>query len=180
MNETIHLQITFAWKILLKFVVKLCLLSTSNSTFLYCSIDYLQIQWIWFRNTKCASLFITFYFVLSYGILREISITSSLFIYQQQEPDSLVSIATDYRQDDCMIGVQILVGAGNFSLTTLSRPALGLTQPPFQWVPGALSLGVKWPGMKLTTHFLVPRSTMHAATPLLPQHFLMAWCLVLR
>jgi hypothetical protein len=24
--------------------------------------------------------------------------------------------------------------------------ALGPTQPPIQWVPGALSLGVKWPG----------------------------------
>jgi hypothetical protein len=23
---------------------------------------------------------------------------------------------------------------------------LGPTQPPIQWVPGALSLGVKWPG----------------------------------
>jgi hypothetical protein len=28
----------------------------------------------------------------------------------------------------------------------VSRTALGLTQPPFQWVPGALSLGVKRPG----------------------------------
>jgi hypothetical protein len=27
-----------------------------------------------------------------------------------------------------------------------SRPALGPTQPPIQWVPGALSLGIKWPG----------------------------------
>jgi hypothetical protein len=27
-----------------------------------------------------------------------------------------------------------------------SRPALGLTQPPIQWAPGALSLGVKRQG----------------------------------
>jgi hypothetical protein len=27
-----------------------------------------------------------------------------------------------------------------------SRPALGPTQPPIQWVPGALSLGKKRPG----------------------------------
>jgi len=30
--------------------------------------------------------------------------------------------------------------------TTASRPALGPTQPPNQWVPWALSLGVKRPG----------------------------------
>jgi hypothetical protein len=30
--------------------------------------------------------------------------------------------------------------------TTSSRPVLGPTQPPIQWVPGALSLGVKRPG----------------------------------
>jgi hypothetical protein len=33
-----------------------------------------------------------------------------------------------------------------FLFTTASRPALGPTQPPIQWVPGALSLGVKRPG----------------------------------
>jgi hypothetical protein len=33
-----------------------------------------------------------------------------------------------------------------FLLTTKSRTALGPTQPPIQWVLGALSLGVKWPG----------------------------------
>jgi hypothetical protein len=38
--------------------------------------------------------------------------------------------------------VRFLAGAGNFSL----RPALRPTQTPIQWVPGALSLGVKRPG----------------------------------
>jgi hypothetical protein len=33
-----------------------------------------------------------------------------------------------------------------FLFTRASRTALGPTQPPIQWVPGALSLGVKWPG----------------------------------
>jgi hypothetical protein len=32
----------------------------------------------------------------------------------------------------------------NFHFSTLSRPALGPIQPPIQWVPGALSFGVKW------------------------------------
>jgi hypothetical protein len=35
---------------------------------------------------------------------------------------------------------------GIFLFTTASRPSLGPTQPPIQWVPGALSLGVKRPG----------------------------------
>jgi hypothetical protein len=33
-----------------------------------------------------------------------------------------------------------------FSISTASRPALGLTQPPIQWVLGVLSLEVKCPG----------------------------------
>jgi hypothetical protein len=34
---------------------------------------------------------------------------------------------------------------GIFLFTTVSRLALRPTQPPIQWVPGALSLGVKQP-----------------------------------
>jgi hypothetical protein len=37
---------------------------------------------------------------------------------------------------------------GIFLFTTVSRTALGLTQPPIQWIPGALSLGVKRPGLE--------------------------------
>jgi hypothetical protein len=35
---------------------------------------------------------------------------------------------------------------GIFLFTTASRTALGPTQTPIQWVPGALSLGLKRPG----------------------------------
>jgi hypothetical protein len=35
---------------------------------------------------------------------------------------------------------------GIFLSTTASKTALGPTQPPIQWVPWALSLGVKRPG----------------------------------
>jgi hypothetical protein len=46
-----------------------------------------------------------------------------------------------------------------FLFTTVSRTALVPTQPPIQWVKRALFLGVKRPGVKLTTHIhLVPRS----------------------
>jgi hypothetical protein len=37
---------------------------------------------------------------------------------------------------------------GIFLFTTASRPALGLTQLPIQWVSGALALGVKRPGLE--------------------------------
>jgi hypothetical protein len=49
-----------------------------------------------------------------------------------------------------------------FSLASVSRPALGPTQPPVQWVPGVLSTGVKRSrGVTLTTHtHLVPRPRM--------------------
>jgi hypothetical protein len=33
-----------------------------------------------------------------------------------------------------------------YTASTSSRPVLGLTQPPIQWILGALSAGVKRPG----------------------------------
>jgi hypothetical protein len=48
-----------------------------------------------------------------------------------------------------------------FPLSSVSRPALGPTQPPVQWVPGVLSTGVKrGRGVTLTIHHLVTRSGM--------------------
>jgi hypothetical protein len=55
-----------------------------------------------------------------------------------------VGIATGYGLGDRGVGVRVPVGSRIFS--TSSRPALGSTQPPIQWVPGALSLGIKRPG----------------------------------
>jgi hypothetical protein len=54
-------------------------------------------------------------------------------------------------------------------LAPASRPALGPTQPPIQWVPGALSTGVKRLGRELTSHnHVVPRSRKSEAVPPLP------------
>jgi hypothetical protein len=53
-------------------------------------------------------------------------------------------IGTGYGLDDRGVGVRIPVGSRIFS--TLSIQALGPTQPLIQWVPGALSPGVKRPG----------------------------------
>jgi hypothetical protein len=49
----------------------------------------------------------------------------------------VVDIATDYGLDDRGVGVRVPVGPRIIS--TSSRP-------PIQWVPGALSQEVKWPG----------------------------------
>jgi hypothetical protein len=42
-------------------------------------------------------------------------------------------------------GARVPSEVGNFLFSTVSRPALGPTQPPIQCVPGDLSLGVKRP-----------------------------------
>jgi hypothetical protein len=37
----------------------------------------------------------------------------------------------------------------NYLFSTSSRPALGYTQPPIQWVPRVFSPGVKQPGREI-------------------------------
>jgi hypothetical protein len=72
------------------------------------------------------------------------------------ELSSSFSIVSDYGLDG---QGSIPDGQRIFPLTSASRPALGPNQPPVQWVPGALSPGVKHgQGVMLTTHpLLVPR-----------------------
>jgi hypothetical protein len=45
-----------------------------------------------------------------------------------------------------MIGFESRRGMRNFLFYTLSGPVLEPSQPPIEWVPGAISLGVKRPG----------------------------------
>jgi hypothetical protein len=78
----------------------------------------------------------------------------------------LKSTLLDYGLDNRAIEI---AGQRIFLLVPASRPALGPTQPPIQWVPGVLSPGVKrGRGMMLTTHpHLVPRLSMSRTyTPL--------------
>jgi hypothetical protein len=44
-----------------------------------------------------------------------------------------------------ILGFNSRRGLGIFLFTTASRTILGPTQPPIQWLPGALSLGVNRP-----------------------------------
>jgi hypothetical protein len=55
------------------------------------------------------------------------------------------SIVSDYGLDDRAIGFRSPARAKDFS--SVSRPVLGPTQPPLQWVPGVLSPGVLSPGV---------------------------------
>jgi hypothetical protein len=64
--------------------------------------------------------------------------------YDVTSRDSVVGIATGYGLDDQGVGVRVPVGSRIFS--TSSRPALGPSHPPVQWVRGALSPVVKQPG----------------------------------
>jgi hypothetical protein len=90
-----------------------------------------------------------------------------------------VVIALGYGLDDWSSTVRFPVGLGIFLFTTVSRTALGLTQPPIQWVPGALSLGVKRLGLEADhsppSSVEVKNAWSYTSTP---QYVFMAWCLV--
>jgi hypothetical protein len=56
---------------------------------------------------------------------------------------------------------------------------MGPTQPPIQWVPGALSLGVKRPGLEADHSSPSSADVKNAwSYTFTPQYVFMAWCLV--
>jgi hypothetical protein len=75
-----------------------------------------------------------------------------------------------------VLGFDSRRGLGIFLFTTASRTALGPSQPPMQWVPGALSLGVKRPVREADHSHLVPKSKNEWSYTSVPQYAFMAWC----
>jgi hypothetical protein len=73
-------------------------------------------------------------------------------------------------------GFESRQGLGIFLFTTVSRLALGPTQTPNQWLPGALSLGVKLPGREADhsppSTAEIKNSWSYTTTP---QHTFMLW-----
>jgi hypothetical protein len=86
-------------------------------------------------------------------------------------------IALGYKLDDRVF--ESRQGLGIFLLTTASRPALGPTQPPIQWVTRALFLEVKrpWREADHSPPFSVEVKNAWNYTST-PQYSFMAWCSV--
>jgi hypothetical protein len=78
---------------------------------------------------------------LSHVIAIEINVSTTT-----NSRDSSVGIATDYGLDDGGNRSSSPGKVKNFLFSKSSRPALGSTQPPIQWVPRGLSPGVKRSG----------------------------------
>jgi methylaspartate ammonia-lyase len=67
-----------------------------------------------------------------------------IYIFRERERvGSSVNIVSDHWLDDRTMEVRSPAEAKGFPLASVSRPALGLTQPPVQWVPGVLSPELK-------------------------------------
>jgi hypothetical protein len=85
--------------------------------------------------------------------ILEVSRIMPAGLFQSRIKCRIVLNELDDRGFECRQGLRI------FLFTTSFRLTLGSTQPPIQWLAGALSLGVNGRGVKLTTRLLlVPRS----------------------
>jgi hypothetical protein len=100
-----------------------------------------EASWIWNQPFLFTCLY-------SYELCSKCAIVAPLVLaptyWRWKSRDNAVGIATAYGLGDQGVRVWVLVAARIFFAS--SRPVLGPIQPPFQWVLGALSPGVKRPG----------------------------------
>jgi hypothetical protein len=100
--------------------------------------------------------------------LEAFSVIIIVFILHiQWGRDSVVGIATGYGLGEWGVGVRVPVVSRIFF--TSSRPALGPTQTPIEWVSGALSPGVKRQGREADhshpTSAEVKKKWIYTSTP---------------
>jgi hypothetical protein len=77
-------------------------------------------------------------------------------------------IAAGYWLDGRGVEVRVPVESRIFSMSSI--PALGSTQPPIQWAPGAVSPGLKRPGREADhSPPTSARSRKYGSVPPLPQ-----------
>jgi hypothetical protein len=76
---------------------------------------------------------------LEHRARNPVSVKNFIIPIAVKEPGYLSCMALGYGLDDR--GFESRQGLGIFLFTAASRLALGPTQPPIQWLPGALSLG---------------------------------------
>jgi hypothetical protein len=110
-------------------------------------------------------------YILKHIISRFICFVSNSFCFL----DTVLQFLSVFMRSEFLILIR-----GRFQFNSrASRPVLGPTQPPIQQLPGALSLGIKWPGRE-TDHspHLVQMSRMRVTVLPLPQYAFIAWCSV--
>jgi hypothetical protein len=86
----------------------------------------------------------TFTIIIIIIIIIIIVVVVVVVVVVVESRDSSVGTATRLRAGRS--GFDSRRRMGFLLFDTVSRPPLGLTHPPIQWVPGALSLGVNRPG----------------------------------
>jgi hypothetical protein len=103
------------------------------------------------------------------------------FFLEYSRHNSSVGIALGYGLDNRGSRVRFPAGAGNFSLHHRIQNGSGAYPASYQWVPGALSLGIKRPGREADhsppSSAEVKNAWSYNSTP---KYVFMAWCLVKR
>jgi hypothetical protein len=85
-----------------------------------------------------------------------------------------MGIATGYGLRAGRPGFNSLQGQGIVLCYTASRPALRLIQPPIQWIPGAVSPGLKRPGRE-ANHIPPPSAEVKNAGIIPPLRHTSLW-----
>jgi hypothetical protein len=122
-------------------------------------------------------------------LLTSISVTEETDVQKHRKQFTGIFLFVEKWSRGSSVGIATRLRAGRpgfdsqqdleiFLFPTVSRTALGPTQPPVPWVPGALSLGVKRPGREANhsppSSAEVKNVWTYTSTP--PYAF-MAWCL---